>query len=97
MGQYVGHRGLDAPRARHPRVRSHGRRHGRLELEGVGAWTGTNSTGGNYSNAYDCSAWTVGAGATKGVTGNVGGNGSGWSGNQLEDCGNTHAIYCFER
>jgi hypothetical protein len=62
---------------------------------GAGAWTGTTSGGANYAGG-DCAAWTAGANGTKGVSGNVGGTGGGWSSGPLDDCNNTHALYCVE-
>jgi len=60
------------------------------------AWTGTTSNGANYAG-QGCGDWTVGVAGTKGVYGNVGGTGSGWSSSSINDCSNSNALYCFEK
>lgn len=60
------------------------------------AWTGTTSSNANYAG-LGCGDWTVGAAGTKGVYGNVGGSGNGWSSNGVNDCNNLNALYCFEQ
>jgi hypothetical protein len=60
------------------------------------AWTGTNSSGAT-SAQFACMSWTSFAGTYPGERGNVGGNGSGWSGSGLGACDSTHRLYCFER
>jgi hypothetical protein len=62
---------------------------------GVGAWTGTTSGGATYAGT-SCNDWTSGLAPNKGVTGNVGGSGNGWSGGGIDDCSTPHAIYCIE-
>jgi hypothetical protein len=63
---------------------------------GAGAWTATNSGGAGYSGS-SCQDWTSALFGGKGDTGNVGGNGSGWSAGGSDDCSTTHALYCVEK
>lgn len=49
-----------------------------------------------YSGA-SCLDWTAALLGGKGETGNVGGNGSGWSAGGVDDCATTHSLYCAEK
>ena len=62
----------------------------------AGAWTGTSSSGAGFSG-QNCADWTSAAFGNKGDTGNVGGNGSGWSAGGSDDCTSTHSLYCVEK
>jgi len=64
--------------------------------QGGSAWTGTNSTNASFGGA-SCADWTSMALGMKGVGGNVGGNGGGWSNGGIDDCGLNHNLYCFEK
>lgn len=61
-----------------------------------GAWTGTTSAGATYAGSA-CTDWTSSAFGTKGISGNVGGNGNGWSSATNDDCTVRNALYCFEK
>lgn len=60
------------------------------------AWTGTTSGNANYTGP-SCSDWTTAVAGNKGVYGNVGGSGNGWSSNSNIDCLSANALYCFEK
>ena len=60
------------------------------------AWTGTSSSNANYAGQA-CGDWTIGAPGNKGVIGNVGGTGNGWSSTSIDDCLSMNALYCFEK
>ena len=60
------------------------------------AWTGTRSENGMLSTTT-CSDWTSPSFITKGVTGNVGGNGNGWSSASETTCVTSARLYCFEK
>ena len=60
------------------------------------AWTATTSSNASFAG-QSCNDWTVGTAGPKGVYGNVGGTGGGWSSNGVNDCGNANALYCFEK
>ncbi len=60
------------------------------------AWTGTRSDNGQLSTS-SCTDWTSSSLIAKGVTGNVGGNGNGWSSSTETVCVNAAQLYCFEK
>lgn len=62
----------------------------------AGAWTGTSSNGGTFSG-QNCLDWTSAALGNKGDTGNVGGNGNGWTESGSDNCTVTHSLYCVEK
>jgi hypothetical protein len=60
------------------------------------AWTATSSQNAQLQGP-SCLEWTSAVPFERGVTGNVGGNGNGWSsGNDLA-CSQPARLYCFER
>ncbi|HSO38488.1 MAG TPA: hypothetical protein VLT33_38425, partial [Labilithrix sp.] len=63
---------------------------------GGGAWTATSSKDALFTGS-SCLDWTASSFAEKGTTGNVGGNGNGWSSGSELPCAQTARLYCFER
>ncbi|HSO39873.1 MAG TPA: hypothetical protein VLT33_45410 [Labilithrix sp.] len=61
-----------------------------------GAWTATTSKDALFSGS-SCLDWTTSSFAEKGTTGNVGGNGNGWSSSSDVPCAQPARLYCFER
>jgi Protein of unknown function (DUF1554) len=64
--------------------------------QGGQAWTGTRSDNGQLGTST-CSDWTAATFLVKGVTGNVGGDGNGWSGSGETTCATGARLYCFEK
>lgn len=60
------------------------------------AWTATNSIGASYTG-QSCQDWTSSKPGDKAPSGNVGGNGGGWSASGDDSCDITDALYCFEK
>ena len=66
------------------------------EGRGNAAWTATSSKDALFTGA-SCLDWTSSTFIEKGTTGNVGGNGNGWSSSSDVPCVQPARLYCFER
>lgn len=60
------------------------------------AWTATSSKSALFAGS-SCLDWASASPFEKGTTGNVGGNGNGWSGSGDTPCAQPGRLYCFER